>query len=130
MGASVIIEVAIAASHSSYFLNFSSGRPDLPAFPTRRSSDLQVASAVAPNTAWKPKLGVGGRPAVPAEAIRPIPGYSLNIRSEERRVGKAMVFIVGDKDVEGDVNKHAAGVAQNSAGGWTTVAAESIASIH
>src|SRR5437016_13402946 len=40
-----------------------------------------------------------------------------------------MVVIVGDKDVAGAVNKHAAGVAQSSAGGWTTVAAEAIASI-
>src|SRR5438094_519546 len=123
MGASVIIEVAIAASHSSYFLNFSSGRPDLPAFPTRRSSDLQVASAVAPNTAWKPKLGVGGRPAVPAEAIRPIPGYGLNNSCGRLVFSDALTVIFGDKDVDGAVNKHAAGVAQSSAGGWTTVAA-------
>src|SRR5439155_93976 len=64
----------------------------------------------------------GRRAAVPAEAIRPIPGYSLNIPRGRNDFPNAIIVPISDEDVPRTVNEHTPRIIELSAGGQTAVA--------
>src|SRR5205807_7512224 len=88
-----------------------------------------VSGAVDEHTIRTIQLGASGRAAVPAEAIRPIPGYSLNNPGGGHDFPDAIIVSIGDENIFESVHTHTARVLKCGVGGWAAISAVPFCSV-